>query len=126
MEEKEMERLRKVAVRLMGGLAEGSVESTDDIPNTNDLEILREGLCFRPVSARGVPYVARVDKDLLGGLRTGSKSRPEPGRTSGGVFVASGHGPWGISLSLGTGKVIAQMVEGLDPDVDVSGLAIEH
>lgn len=124
MEQKEMERLRRVAVRLMGGLAEGSVESTDDIPNTNDLEILREGLCFRPVSARGVPYVGRVDEDLLGGLKTGSQNRPEHGATRGGVFIASGHGPWGISLSLGTGKVIAQMVEGVDPDVDVSGLAI--
>ncbi|RHZ55563.1 uncharacterized protein CDV56_106788 [Aspergillus thermomutatus] len=119
MEQKEITRLTKVAVRLMGGLTEDSVESTDNIANTNDLEILREGLCFRPVSARGVPFVARVDDDLLGELKTGSRNRTETGRGKGGVFIASGHGPWGISLSLGTGKVIAQMVKGVEPDVDI-------
>ncbi|KAF4222293.1 hypothetical protein CNMCM5878_005575 [Aspergillus fumigatiaffinis] len=94
MDQNEMERLKKAAVHLMGALAEGNVELPDGIANKNDLEILREGLCFRPVSAHGVPFVTRVDDHLLG------------------------HGPWGISLSLGTGKVIAQMVEGVEPDVD--------
>jgi glycine/D-amino acid oxidase-like deaminating enzyme len=124
MDQNEMERLKKAAVHLMGALAEGNVELPDGIANKNDLEILREGLCFRPVSAHGVPFVTRVDDHLLGGLKTGSRNRCKDGRTRGGVFVASGHGPWGISLSLGTGKVIAQMVEGVEPDVDVSGLAI--
>ncbi|GFF50561.1 FAD dependent oxidoreductase superfamily [Aspergillus udagawae] len=124
MEQNEMERLKKAAVRLMGRLAEGNVESTDDIANENDLEILREGLCFRPVSAHGIPFVTRVDDHLLGGLKAERRNRCENGRTRGGVYVASGHGPWGISLSLGTGKVIAQMVEGAEPDIDVSGLAI--
>lgn len=122
-DQNEMERLKKAAVHLMGALAEGNVELTDGIANKNDLEILREGLCFRPISAHGVPFVTRVDEHLLGGLKTGSRNRCKDGRARG-VFVASGHGPWGISLSLGTGKVIAQMVEGVEPDVDVSGLAI--
>ncbi|GFF49137.1 splicing factor U2AF 23 kDa subunit [Aspergillus lentulus] len=123
MDQNEMERLKKAAVHLMGALAEGNVELTDGIANKNDLEILRESLCFRPISAHGVPFVTRVDEHLLGGLKTGSRNRCKDG-TARGVFVASGHGPWGISLSLGTGKVIAQMVEGVEPDVDVSGLAI--
>ena len=29
-----------------------------------------------------------------------------------GVFIAAGHGAWGISLSLGTGYVVAGLVEG--------------
>ncbi|KAH1293814.1 hypothetical protein KXW39_005792 [Aspergillus fumigatus] len=124
MDQNEMRRLKKAAVHLMGAQEEGNVESTDGIANRNDLEILREGLCFRPVSAHGVPFVARIDDHLLGGPKTGSINRCENGITRGGVFVASGHGPWGISLSLGTGKVISQMVEGVEPDVDVGGLAI--
>lgn len=118
----EMERLKAVAVRLMGGLADGCEESTDDIANTNDLEVLREGLCFRPVTSHGVPIVSKVDTSSLGTKgRTGSSD----GRENGGVFVATGHGPWGISLSLGTGKVVAEMIRGVKTSADVSGLGID-
>lgn len=112
MDPAEKEKLRAVAVRLMGKLADGYEECTDEMANTNDLEILRESLCFRPVVSRGTPIVSRVaDESLGGGIK-------------GNVFVASGHGPWGISLALGTGKVIAEMAQGLQPSADVSGLGI--
>lgn len=108
----EQAKLRDVTVRLMGKLADGHEESTDEAANVDDLETLREGLCFRPVSSRGVPIVSKVTDELLGGGIKGD------------VFVASGHGPWGISLALGTGKVITEMIEGLQPSADVSGLGI--
>ena len=58
------------------------------------LIVEREGVCWRPVTRRGVPIVAELS-------------------TSGedGVIIAAGHGAWGISLSLGTGYVVAGMVE---------------
>ncbi|RAL06689.1 NAD(P)/FAD-dependent oxidoreductase [Aspergillus homomorphus CBS 101889] len=113
MEQKEMDRLKAVSVRLLGKLAEGSSEATDEITNIDDLEVLREGLCFRPASERGTPFVGKIEDDLLGGVKA-----------AGGVYVAAGHGPWGISLSLGTGKVIAEMVRGVTPSADVSGLGV--
>ncbi|KAL4891439.1 FAD dependent oxidoreductase [Aspergillus ambiguus] len=113
---RDMRRLKEVTVRLLGRLAPGQTESTDTVRNVDDLEIVREGLCFRPAMARGVPVVARVDDAVLGGVRTAS---------GGGVFLAAGHGPWGISLSVGTGRVVADMVRGLTPAVDVSGLGVE-
>lgn len=119
----EMERLKAVAVRLMGGLADGCEESTDDIANIDDLEIVREGLCFRPVAKHGVPIVSRIDTNSLGNKRrAGSRNAS----AKGGVFVATGHGPWGISLSLGTGKVVAEMVRGVRTSADVSGLGIDR
>ncbi|RAH78590.1 FAD dependent oxidoreductase superfamily [Aspergillus japonicus CBS 114.51] len=114
MEQKEMDRLKAVSVRLLGKLAKGSSEATDEITNTDDLEVIREGLCFRPASERGTPFVGKINDSLLG------KSI----KTAGGVYVAAGHGPWGISLSLGTGKVIAEMVKGVKPSADVSGLGV--
>ena len=69
----------------------------------SELEVLREGLCFRPVTERGVPIVAEVERD---------------------IYVAAGHGPWGISLSLGTGRVVAGMVLGIGGGVDVEGLGL--
>ncbi|GCB27001.1 splicing factor U2AF 23 kDa subunit [Aspergillus awamori] len=119
VDQKEMDRLKAASVRLLGKLADGKTESSDETPNLNDLKIVREGLCFRPASDRGTPFVGRIDDSLLGeGIKTATGSR------KGGVFVASGHGPWGISLALGTGKVIADLVEGVQPAVDISGLGI--
>jgi len=80
----------------------------------DDLEIVRIGLCFRPVTKRGAPILARIpDKDLGGiGTRVGE----------GGIWLAAGHGPWGITNSLGTGKVMAEMIQGKPTSADLSGL----
>jgi glycine/D-amino acid oxidase-like deaminating enzyme len=80
----------------------------------NDLEVLREAVCFRPMTETGVPLVARIEDAKLG-VRTVD---------GGGVWIASGHGVWGISLSLGTGLCVSEMVEGREPSADISGLAL--
>lgn len=106
--EEDIARLRETAAELLGPQEGGA----------DDLEVVREGLCFRPVTPSGVPIVARVrDVDLGIGIKT------RPG-AEGGVFVAAGHGPWGISLSLGTGMVLAEMVQGRDVSADVGGLGL--
>lgn len=122
MDKQEIQKLKAVAVRLMGKLAEGNLEASDDIPNVDDLEVLREGLCFRPVTTSGRPVISRISEDLLGMDVKTESSRT--GREKGGVFVATGHGPWGITLSLGTGKVVADMVDGVKTSADVSGLSV--
>lgn len=104
-------RLREVARKLLG--VPGGRE--------DELQVVREGLCFRPVTRSGRPVVMRVEEGALG---DGVGTR---GAGEGGVFVGAGHGPWGISLSLGTGKVLAEMVEGksgweLSASVSVLGL----
>ncbi|KAJ5770910.1 uncharacterized protein N7511_002961 [Penicillium nucicola] len=114
----EMQKLKDVAVRLMGSLAQNREEATDEVNNVDDLEIIREGLCFRPVSGAGVPTIGKIHDLLLGG---GTKAS-----SSGGVFIAAGHGPWGISLSLGTGKVISEMIQKQDTSVDVTGLEVKN
>lgn len=73
--------LKKTARRLLG----------------HGFEVVREGVCWRPVARKGVPIIAD-----LGG--TGDE----------GVIVCAGHGPWGISNSLGSGYCVAKMVEGED------------
>ncbi|GAA5971976.1 hypothetical protein JCM21900_002624 [Sporobolomyces salmonicolor] len=59
-------------------------------------------LCYRPISSDREPIVGKLDDD---------------------VFVATGHGPWGITLAPGTGKVVAEMLLGLELSADVSGLS---
>ncbi|ROV87808.1 hypothetical protein VSDG_09600 [Cytospora chrysosperma] len=99
--------VRKVAARLLG---------PDDV--VDDLEVVREGLCFRPVTPYGTPIISRINDELLGG---GITTRPD---AEGGVFLAAGHGPWGISHSLGTGMVLAEICQGRHLSADVRSLVI--
>lgn len=69
------------------------------------LEVVREGVCWRPLSARGTPYLGKIPGQLR-------------------LWIAAGHGAWGISLSLGTGKVMAEMMQGKDTSADVSTLGL--
>lgn len=85
----------------------------------DDVEVVREGLCFRPATDRGTPILCRIPDGLLG---SGVATRPAP---EGGVYLATGHGPWGISMSLGTGKVMAEMIQGRALSADISGLGLD-
>ncbi|KAK6518437.1 hypothetical protein TWF506_005591 [Arthrobotrys conoides] len=85
---------------------------------TNEANVIRRGLCHRPVTPAGKPILSRVPDALLGELNTKIGG-------GGGVFVAAGHGPWGISMSLGTGKVMAEMILGRETTVDVSQLGLQ-
>ena len=76
-----------------------------------DFEVVSRGLCFRPTTPRGMPVIGRIP--LRGGSTYGKSFR---------LWIGSGHGPWGICLSLGTGMVLSQMVLGRPTSVDVSKL----
>ncbi|OIW31165.1 FAD dependent oxidoreductase [Coniochaeta ligniaria NRRL 30616] len=105
--ESDIARLKETASELLGPEV-----------GVDDLEVVREELCFRPVTPSGRPIISRVrDVDLGIGIKT------RPG-AEGGVFIAAGHGPWGISLSLGTGMVLAEMVQGRAVSADVSRLGL--
>lgn len=108
MNPKSFESLRATTVQLTGLAREG-----DDL-NQDDLETVREGLCFRPVSTSGTPIIGQVPEKDLGGVCMGD----------GGVWIASGHGPWGISLSLGSGLVVSEMLQGKKPSADIRALGL--
>lgn len=95
-----MDDLRRTAVKLVG---RGGQDDTSPQGESSDLEIVREALCFRPVSENGLPIISRVD-----GINTNE---------GGGLYVASGHGPWGITLSLATGLVVSEVLRGVQPSV---------
>ncbi|KAK2783172.1 hypothetical protein FQN52_000386 [Onygenales sp. PD_12] len=116
MERKEIDRLRKATVTLFGRLDANAVQGdAEGAANIDDLETVREALCFRPWTESGRPIVGRVGDHVLG-----DNIRPV-----GGVYMAAGHGPWGISLSLGTGKVMSELIAGRRTSADVSKLGLE-
>lgn len=77
----------------------------------NDVEVVRTGMCHRPVTSTGMPILGKIPS-----VHIGLEGIDGPG----GIYVASGHGAWGISLSLGTGKVMAEMMAGDKTSIDVS------
>ena len=107
VEDHSIKHLREVARKLLGG------PKPDDPDDPDDLEVTREAVCFRPVTPSGKPILSRVKNDDLGRVKNPAQ---------GGVFIAAGHGPWGIALSLGTGKVMAEMIEGMETSADVTRL----
>ena len=112
-----VDKLKTAAVKLLGHAPGAPYQEDGEALAEHDLTIEKVGLCWRPVTSTGTPLIGRLpDKKLGTGIR------PVEG---GGIYVAAGHGPWGISLSLGTGKVVAEMVEEkqrLSADVDKLGL----
>ncbi|KAK9474447.1 FAD dependent oxidoreductase [Dipodascopsis tothii] len=74
-----------------------------------DVSVLRRSVCVRPVTPSGDPIIGLVPPERAAGLAN--------------VYVCAGHGPWGISLSLGTGRVMADIVTGQPVSADVSALA---
>ncbi|KAK5941250.1 hypothetical protein PMZ80_006527 [Knufia obscura] len=103
--------LRQAAVQLTGLKGQEGTAAEDD------LEIVSEALCFRPASKSGVPIITEVPhKDLGLGSHVTAGAK---------VWIAGGHGPWGISLSLGTGVVMSDMISGREPTVDISALRMQ-
>ncbi|KAF3910414.1 hypothetical protein ABW20_dc0104610 [Dactylellina cionopaga] len=91
----------------------------DMIKQGDVASVVKTGLCHRPVTPAGTPILARFPDALLGDLKT------KPGDGNGGIFVSAGHGPWGISQSLGTGKLMAEMMMGVKTSIDVSELGLQ-
>lgn len=99
--------LKRVTARLLGSDA-----------NVDGFEVTRQGLCFRPATPWGNAVISKIPEDLI------SSGHMALGNFSGNVYLACGHGPWGISLSLGTGKVVSDMLRGQTTSADVSSLAL--
>jgi glycine/D-amino acid oxidase-like deaminating enzyme len=100
-----IKQLKDCAVAMMG-----SVEG-------KEVEVTRGALCFRAVTSSGRPIVSRISDAQLGAFKT-------KGGAEGGVFLAAGHGAWGISQGPGTGCVIAELVEGRTTSADIGALAL--
>lgn len=111
MDKEKAEELRSAALLMTGLSNEG------DNLGVDDLRIVREALCFRPISNTGVPIISKVPEKALGnGLEM---------QEGGQVLISAGHGPWGISLSLGTGRVLAEMLTGQKLSADISAMRLK-
>ncbi|KAK9322136.1 FAD dependent oxidoreductase [Lipomyces orientalis] len=76
-----------------------------------NVTVLRRSICLRPVTPGGEPIIGEVPPEFVNGTK--------------GVYICAGHGPWGISLSLGSGKVMAELLtDGKVRSADISRLTV--
>ncbi len=57
------------------------------------------------MTSNGRPIITRISDSKLGDVST-------LGEIQGGVFVAAGHGAWGVSHGPGTGLIMSELIEG--------------
>lgn len=74
--------------------------TADHLMGANSYEVVRESVCWRPVATAkrkgGAPVIGCLEKAM--------------GEEGKGVWIAAGHGAWGISLSVGTGYCLAESI----------------
>jgi glycine/D-amino acid oxidase-like deaminating enzyme len=90
----------------------------------DNLEILERGRTYRPTIDRELPILTSVSRGDLRGSRI-SKGQSLSGQgdcAKSGVWVCTGHGRYGITLGLGSGKLMSQLILGETPDLDVAAL----
>jgi glycine/D-amino acid oxidase-like deaminating enzyme len=88
-----------------------------DSEKSPGLAVIAKGRAFRPSTVSGLPFISGIPSKYLLSSRE-SHSIPS------GVFICYGHGSYGITLGMGSGQLIAQLVRGQKPDIDISRFTI--
>ncbi|KPM41810.1 hypothetical protein AK830_g4756 [Neonectria ditissima] len=91
--------------------------------HTDDFQILSQGRAFRPATRSGLPVMSEVPPSGL------SIDVTEDGRattSSSVVFVCWGHGSWGLTLGMGSGRLMAQLMRGEKPGIDMFPFSLEQ
>ncbi|KAM7187758.1 FAD dependent oxidoreductase superfamily [Naviculisporaceae sp. PSN 640] len=88
------------------------------------LQVLNSGRAFRPASKTSLPIISEVPSpDLTGGgcSNDGSNQENQARKKSpSGVFVCWGHGSYGLTLGMGSGKLMSQLMSREKTDIDLS------
>ncbi|KAH7320757.1 FAD dependent oxidoreductase [Stachybotrys elegans] len=107
------------------------------VPQDQVLEISDVGRAYRPRAVPNHPIITKIDWDLLGvdkpaagqfssqiPMVASDKSTTGCTGVVGGLFINTGHHSDGLTLSLGSGKVMGELLLGREPSVDISGLGL--
>ncbi|KAI0859126.1 hypothetical protein F4860DRAFT_483965 [Xylaria cubensis] len=98
-----------------------SVENQQN--NHNSLELVGKGRAFRPATPSGLPIIDKVSPVDL----TANPASCNTSLASGvpnGVFVCWGHGSYGLTLGMGSGRLMSQLMRGEKPDIDISAFRL--
>ena len=93
--------------------------------HSDELQLVDKGRAFRPATKSGLPVMSQVVvSDLTSDTITATQGSTE--EPSSGVFICWGHGSYGLTLGMGTGKVMSQLMRGEKPDLDLSPFSLKR
>ena len=82
-----------------------------------------KGRAIRPATDSVIPIISKVEAKDISDNRYISE---EAGRELSGAFVSWGHGAYGLTLGMGTGKLMSQLVIGKRPNIDMATFNISR
>ncbi|KAL8902944.1 MAG: hypothetical protein Q9207_004267 [Kuettlingeria erythrocarpa] len=80
------------------------------------LRVVNQGRSYRPANENQLPIIAGIPSSLL------SAEASTGGEWS--VYINSGHGSYGVTLGMGSGKIMSQLVLGEEPSVNLSKMGV--
>ena len=97
-----------------------------DLPTGAALEILSTGRCYRPAAKPNRPIIAKVPMHELYPHAISRLDLHPYYRSdkTGGLFVSTGHNSDGVTIAPGSGKVMAELLLGMEPSINISGLGL--
>ena len=106
-----------------------------NVDQEEELKVFDVGRCYRPLARPNHPIITRLDWESLGvkgtlastweGRRQRDDAEDSKVSSIGGFFVNTAHFGDGVTLSLGSGKVMSELLLGLSTSVNLSGLGLE-
>lgn len=87
------------------------------------VQVVKKGRAFRPATRSALPLMTEVETlKLVSDSKTGS----ETGKCSSGLFVCWGHGSYGLTLGMGSGRLMSQLMSGEEPDIDLTPFSLDE
>lgn len=80
------------------------------------IRLVSKGRAFKPATKSGLPIISKVAPSDLTNTPSNAAHALE---FSSGVFVCWDHGSYGLTLGMGTGRLMAQLMCGEKPDLDL-------
>lgn len=94
--------------------------------HNHELQLLDKGRAFRPATKSGLPVLSEVESSDLTGDPMGRVQETSESTSTSGVYICWGHGSYGLTLGMGTGKLMDQLMRGEEPDLDLSLFALSN
>ncbi|KAF4953758.1 hypothetical protein FGADI_5751 [Fusarium gaditjirri] len=89
--------------------------STCDEQHGDEVRLLEKGRAFRPATKSGLPVISGVKP---------SDISPTTASQTTGIFLCWGHGSWGLTLGMGSGRVMSQLMCGEKPDIELDHFSL--
>lgn len=86
--------------------------------HADSFQLVGQGRAFRPAMISGLPIISEVMAQGLTGKLTANASQAR--KCSSEVFIFWGHGSYGLTLGMGSGRLMSQLMSGKKPDIDLS------